>query len=629
MVTMNVPEATELVIKDTNYSPAITIQPEDALIFEASETLELAEAQLREGMNEAASRNFHTATIYYRVLESMVPNISLDIHAKLEYAAARTRQCSQLIQNFVQEHFQGTRCSDVYDIIKSKRLGKGSYGSVYLCKHKKTGDNFAVKIINVTRINSHSLRKLHLEIAIMKALDHPNIIKLRGVFFGRRTVSLVMDLCQGGELFDHLTGNKQNKKGFPECYVARLVRFMISSVAYLHSQGIMHRDLKLENFLFLTREPSSSLCLIDFGLSKHYCAFETMHQVVGSAYYTAPEVLRGSYDYRCDIWSLGVIAYMLLTGSPPFNGANSDAIHSQIQNSEPDYSAKKFPRATPVALDFLKAMLNKDPNIRISLDDAIRHPFISQANEWNDGMAMKMSVSADVVTSLKNFSQFSKFKRLTLELLAFNMNTTQIAGLRDEFNSIDVDGSGTISLEEFKNSVMSAHGLTDAGAEEIFYSVDVDRNTYINYNEFVAAAMGRRISIEEDHLMLAFDALDVHKTGKLNSEGIKSALGESMSESDVEQMMKEIEFDSNGELDCIEFSKFWKSFVVQQKLAPFKRAAHTVRRMSSAVRAFEFSLKTRSNSISDDADGTSEKMGLARKFSSSMVPVCFVFEYLK
>ncbi|CAM9325608.1 unnamed protein product, partial [Ectocarpus fasciculatus] len=533
--------------------------------------LELAESQLAEGMNEAASRNFHTATVYYRVLESMVPNISLDLHAKLEYAAARTRQCSQLIQNFVQEHFQGTRCSDVYDIIKSKRLGKGSYGSVYLCKHKKTGENFAVKIINVTRINSHSLRKLHLEIAIMKALDHPNIIKLRGVFFGRRTVSLVMDLCQGGELFDQLTGNSQNKKGFPEAYAARLIRFMLSSIGYLHSQGIMHRDIKLENFLFQTRDRSSGLCLIDFGLSKHYCAFETMHQVVGSAYYTAPEVLKGCYDYRCDIWSLGVVAYMLLTGSPPFNGANSDAIHQMIQKNEPDFTARKFPRASPLAIDFLSMMLQKDPNKRISLDEANRHPFVLQANSWSEGetLSSKNILSPDIVTSLRNFSHLSKFKRLTLELLAFNMNTTQIAGLREEFNVIDVDGSGTISLEEFKTSLIETHGLSPEGAEEIFYSVDVDKSTFINYNEFVAAAMGRRISIEEDQLMLAFDTLDIHKSGKLNADGIKAALGDSMNNEDVEQMMKEIDYDNNGELDYIEFAKFWKTFIVSQKLAPF------------------------------------------------------------
>jgi calcium-dependent protein kinase len=577
---------------------------------------------LKEGLNEAASRNFHTATIYYRVLESMVPSISLDLRAKLEYAAARTRQCSQLIQNFVQEHFQGTRCSDVYDIVKSKRLGKGSYGSVYMCKHKKTGDNFAVKIINVTRINSHSLRKLHLEIAIMKALDHPNIIKLRGVFFGRRTVSLVMDLCQGGELFDHLTGNSQNKRGFQESYAARLLKYMISAVSYLHSQGIMHRDLKLENFLFQTKEASSPLCLIDFGLSKHYCAHETMHQVVGSAYYTAPEVLQGTYDYRCDIWSLGVVAYMLLCGSPPFNGANSDAIHHQIQKQEPDLSARKFPHLSPAGINFLQRMLTKNPVERISLEEACTHPFILQAAGWSEQSVGRTEISADVVTSLKNFAQLSKFKRLTLELLAFNMNVSQISDLRNEFSILDTDGSGTISMEEFKHSLTGVHGLTAANAEEIFKSVDIDRSAVINYNEFVAAAMGRRISIEEEHLMLAFDALDVNKTGKLNAAGIKAALGESMSDTDVEQMMKEIDFDNNGELDYIEFSTYWKNFVVSQKLAPFRRAAKAVKLMNSSVKAFSSGPKGRAMS-----DGNVDLSAL-RRISSAQVRrffcVCFV-----
>ena len=119
--------------------------------------------------------------------------------------------------------------------------------------------------------------------------------------------------------------------------------------------------------------------------------------------------------------------------------------------------------------------------------------------------------------------------------------------------------------------------------------------------------------------MLAFDTLDVHKTGKLNAEGIKAALGDSLNDEDVVQMMKEIDYDNNGELDYIEFAKFWKSFIVSQKLAPFKRAALTVRRMTSAIKAFEFSVKSRSNSISNIEGEGSEKGGLTRRFSSSMV----------
>lgn len=123
---------------------------------------------------------------------------------------SRTQQSSSILENLVHEHFEGLRCVDCYEIIENKRLGKGSYGSVYLCKHRKTGDEFACKIMGMNRINSHYLRKLHSEIAIMKVVDHPNIIKLREVFFGSRTVYLVMERCHGGELFDEITVNGQD-----------------------------------------------------------------------------------------------------------------------------------------------------------------------------------------------------------------------------------------------------------------------------------------------------------------------------------------------------------------------------------------------------------------------------------
>jgi hypothetical protein len=263
---------------------------EDILIAEATTTLTLADQQYDEGDHDAAAKNFHTATIYFRVLESMVPRLTPRVHTYLIYAAYRTQESSTYYENLVHEHFDGTRCVDVYEIVESKRLGKGSYGSVYLCRHRKTGDEFACKVIGMNRINSHYLRKLHLEISIMKTVDHPNIIKvsdvpswsvlvnvvlgvglislsarppttmshrlapptirakIRDVFFGSRTVYMVMELCKGGELFDEITRKAQ--RGMSDVDAGRMMADMISAVRYMHHRGIAHRDLKLENFLF-------------------------------------------------------------------------------------------------------------------------------------------------------------------------------------------------------------------------------------------------------------------------------------------------------------------------------------------------------------------------------------------
>ena len=256
--------------EDDTEKPAVTAKEfsaEDILIAEAAGTMTLADQQYTEGERTAGSRNFHTASVYFRVLESMVPRLTPFVHSHLKYAAMRTHQSSSIYENLTHEHFEGLRCVDFYDIVETKRLGKGSYGSVYLCRHRKTCDEFACKVIGMNRINSHYLRKLHMEIAIMKQVDHPNIIKLRDVFFGSRTVYLVMELCKGGELFDEVTRKAQN--GLPEVQTGRLMADMLSAVLYLHHKGIAHRDLKLENFLFEEPGMQNPLKLIDFGLSRY------------------------------------------------------------------------------------------------------------------------------------------------------------------------------------------------------------------------------------------------------------------------------------------------------------------------------------------------------------------------
>mmetsp|Transcript_14897 Transcript_14897/g.13466 ORF Transcript_14897/g.13466 Transcript_14897/m.13466 type:complete len:810 (+) Transcript_14897:330-2759(+) len=349
----------------------------EILLAEADSVLALAEDQMTEGFRFEAMLNYHTACVFYRVLTSMIPALSDIVRKRLMYAAYKTRQSSLLQQNFVLEHFADTSCADVYEVHGSSKLGKGSYGSVYLATHRITGDERAVKVMNVDRVTSYYLRKLHTEIAVLRAVDHPNIIKLQDVFFGRRSVYLVTDLCKGGELFELLNSGKSQGFVFREDRASQLMRDMISAVHYLHGKGIVHRDLKLENFLFETKTVTSPLVLIDFGLSRFYEADERMNQRVGSCYYTAPEVLNGSYDHRCDNWSLGVLCYMLLSGTPPFYGKSVDEVYAATLTQEPVFIEKKFKHVSPGCIDFMKRLLVKDPEKRMNLADALVHPFIT------------------------------------------------------------------------------------------------------------------------------------------------------------------------------------------------------------------------------------------------------------
>ena len=557
--------------------------PEEVLVAEASATLELAEEQLKSDMKESAAKNFHTATIYFRVLQSILP-LNTELQAKLEYASARTLECSHLLQNFVREHFTGAKCSDVYDIMEKKRLGQGSYGSVHLCTHRKTGDKFACKMISMSRISSHYLRKLHLEIAIMKEVDHPNIVKLKEVFFGSRTVYLVMELCEGGELFDQITG--AGKKGFAEPYCARLVHEMLSAIKYLHERGIVHRDIKLENYLFESTAPDAPLKLIDFGLSKHYDERESMRQVVGSAYYTAPEVLNGGYDQRCDLWSIGVIAYMLLCGSPPFYGETSHDIHRMALSEEPDYEGKLH-GASPAAVEFVRGLLTKDPDRRITIEDALRHDFLRQMQPSVNDIVRQPS--AETVQTLAKFLGMSKARKMLLKAVAFSLNTSQISQLREGFHAIDADHNGLISMEELKQSMQATGVYNKVRLEEIFQSGAVDRDAQLNYTEFCAAAMLRRLTIDEERLKLAFQNLDRQGTGYLTPESIRAVLGQEEEDQTIVDVLNELDFNKDGKIDYKEFLVYWKGVEIEQKVTPMERMVKGVSKVAtqiSVVKAF-------------------------------------------
>ena len=199
----------------------------------------------------------------------------------------------------------GKPIEEVYDgVHDGPVLGSGISGIVRLVKHRTTQVSYAVKCLDLALIDSdEGLRQLKEEIYIMCQLDHPNIVRLEEVYESHSEIYLVQEVCKGGELFDRL--DEQPDYHYTEAQCARLVKQMLSSVRYIHNKGIIHRDLKLENFLFSELEAGSELKMIDFGLSKHFTFGEVHHEAVGTPYTVAPEVIRGSYDERCDVWAIG------------------------------------------------------------------------------------------------------------------------------------------------------------------------------------------------------------------------------------------------------------------------------------------------------------------------------------
>lgn len=227
--------------------------------------------------------------------------------------------------------------NDITSIYKfDKELGSGGYGTVYLGINKLTGEKRAIKAIKKTSVdNQEAFRD---EIKILMGMDHPNIIKLYEIFESEDYVYLVQEVCEGGELFYHIT----NTKHLTEDQVAQVMRQIFGAVQYCHANNVCHRDLKPENFLLKKINDISSIKLIDFGLAKQLAEGEKMKSPNGTPYYIAPEIITGDYDLKVDNWSLGVVMYVMLTGSPPFYGTNNKEILRSVLKGVYTFNLKPF-----------------------------------------------------------------------------------------------------------------------------------------------------------------------------------------------------------------------------------------------------------------------------------------------
>jgi calcium-dependent protein kinase len=394
------------------------------------------------------------------------------------------REAGDLRQNVV--HIEvpfGRPIEEVYDGIHTGPvLGSGISGLVRLAVHKATGLKYAVKVLDLGLVDTvEGLKQLREEIFIMCQLDHPNIVRLEEVYESHSEIYLVQELCLGGELFDRL--DEQPDYHYTEAECARLVKQMLSAVRYLHSKGIIHRDLKLENFLFSSTEMTSELKMIDFGLSKHFRYGEVQHEAVGTPYTVAPEVIRGSYDERCDIWAIGVITFLLLSGDPPFGGCGGPEplmlVRSNILKGAFAFEPEDIWASTSaLARSFIRDMLVTDPKFRPLARQAQKHKWLqewaSRNRKGNDNI-----LNPNVVKALVNFKEFSDMRKLLCEVLSFTLLPDQIKDLRREFEKMDTDGSGEISLAALKQVLMTNAGagslgaLTEEEVEDIFNAMRV------------------------------------------------------------------------------------------------------------------------------------------------------------
>ncbi|XP_057521432.1 calcium-dependent protein kinase 1-like isoform X1 [Amaranthus tricolor] len=435
-----------------------------------------------------------------------------------------------------------------------RQLGRGQFGITYLVTHKKSKQKFACKsIANHKLINQDDIDDVRREVQIMHHLTgHRNIVELHGAYEDRHSVNLIMELCGGGELFDRIIA----KGHYSEREAAKLFRQIVTVVHNCHSMGVIHRDLKPENFLFLSSDEDSPLKATDFGLSVFFKPGEVFRDLVGSAYYVAPEILRRSYGAEVDVWSAGVILYILLSGVPPFWGENEQEIFDSILRGSLDFSSDPWPSISNPAKDLVMKMLQQDPKERLSAHDALNHPWMKE-----DGEAPDKPIDIAVLTRMKQFRAMNKLKKVALRVIAENLSEEEIMGLKEMFKSMDTDNSGTITFEELKAGLPKlGTRLSESEVRQLMDAADVNGNGTIDYLEFITATMHMNRMEKEDHLYKAFEYFDEDKSGYITMEELEQALKKyNMGDAKtIREIIAEVDTDNDGKINYDEFVAMMK-----------------------------------------------------------------------
>jgi calcium-dependent protein kinase len=438
--------------------------------------------------------------------------------------------------------------SEHYDIDK-KKLGQGACGTVSKCTNKVTGKIRAVK--TTQKKGLHAVANVKAEIALMKIMDHPNIIRIYASFEDNRNIYMVLELCQGGELLGRILESR-----FTELQAAVVMKDMFRAINYLHQQHICHRDLKPENFLFTSKDPIgvSQLKLIDFGVA---CKFEEgipLTSMVGTPFYLAPDVLFGNYTHAVDLWSLGVIMFVILAGYPPFNGANDKEIFCKVKRACFSFNDKYWGNISEDAKNLIKNLLKTPPAARFTAAQALNDTWVKD----NAPNASKTEIGKSLVLNLKMFRSQCKFKKAALHVIATHLGEVQIEALRDIFKDLDHSGDGFLTVSKLKEGIERA-GLQDLPEDLINFlgDVDTDGSGYIDYTEFLAAALDERTYMNEDVCWQAFQVFDKNGDGKIQMLELMNMLNEEegtfCGSGSLERIMRTNDRNSDGSVDFEEF----------------------------------------------------------------------------
>ena len=454
--------------------------------------------------------------------------------------------------------------NEVKDIPNKKykilaKLGTGAYGTVYLAQNILTKTNYAMKRIDKNSEDLLMDNEIIDEINILKKLDHPDIVKIIEFYNTNDAYYIINDYCENGALFNQIT------RRFSETQIAIIFKQIFSGLCYLHSNNIIHRDLKLENILISDIEKSIksneefySIKIIDFGTAKLFDKKTNARAVVGSSYYIAPEVLQKNYNEKCDLWSSGVILYMMLVGHAPFDGRNDKEIIENIKKGYFKTNEERWIKGSKEIKDLIIKLLQYDPNKRISAKDALNHPFFITSNSNIFYESIPKEKSLEYIKNLLSYTINSRFQEMVLAYIIHNMpKPKDIKYAIKLFKLFNEQGDGKLTKDELKNALLNF--VTEDYLnkfDDTFIILDGDRDGVIDYEEFLRACLPRNEILNDEILAFAFNFFDKDHSGFIKVDQIKIYfVNQNVSEDVFINIFEEIDTNGDGKIDFGEFKQ--------------------------------------------------------------------------
>ena len=404
-------------------------------------------------------------------------------------------------------------------------LGSGSFGKVRLYRDRKCkGMKYAIKTLVKDGVTRNVLDCLISEVAILRSLDHPNVDKYYETFEDDYYVHIVMEYLQGDDLYKLLV---QQEKELKEKNVCDITRQLLKALSFIHKKNIVHRDIKPENILFGQKDDYSTLKLIDFGLATT-TKIKKGKNAVGSPYYMAPEIIKGQYSCKTDMWSVGVILHLMLTGSFPFKGdreGDENDLFYQILNTP--FDPKKIEAApfSEESKDMVKKLLVKDQSKRLSAEEALEHPWMTKFIRGNRKSTL---INRDTLETIKQFTMKTALQKEILFFIAKITNESEVTKLREMFNQLDTTNSGTLTIAEIREAFHKlGHNISEEDINTIWKGLDFHQDGKINYTEFLAATMSSLNFSKEEEIWSAFkyfEETEADKEGTISIESLFKAI---------------------------------------------------------------------------------------------------------